>query len=138
MSNATLALAKAILDLDEAPDADELDAFIQNFIRGGDNAPPEPVNTIDSIANDEGLGTAITLYPFVTFRGEVEWALYIPPTTKDAFEYGEDEADFDPMNNDIKAPWGEVYWESLTGAVASLALAVKNGDVKFNDGRVAK
>lgn len=30
------------------------------------------------------------------------WSLYIPPTQREHFEYGEDVADFDPQVNDVK------------------------------------
>lgn len=98
-------------------------------------AVPTKDYTFESLAGGEG--EAIMLRPYLDPKGQLLWELYIPPTTKDAFECGEDEGDFDPTENDIAAPYGETYWDSLSGAVASLSMAVRQGAIKFNDGRVA-
>jgi hypothetical protein len=89
-------------------------------------------NTFQSIAGSKK--DQITLNPVVDPSGTVEWALYIPPTTKDAFDGG-DAPDFNPLENPIEAPYDITYWPTLTEAVQFLQDTVKRGDVKFNDGR---
>lgn len=101
---------------------------------------PPPVNTINSIAVDDTHvepSNQITIEPIIV-NGSVQWLLYIPPTTVDAFEFGENYEDYDPLVNDIRAPWGTTYWDSLQGAIGSLSVARQNGDIKFNDGRAVQ
>jgi len=128
VSNATRALAEAILAQDDALDVEDLDSLIQEQIRsmvGSPNEEPEPVNKIQSVYDDpEGDNGAITLSP----QEDGSWVLYIPPTQ----EYHLSEEGTPVL------PYGEQGWSNLTAAVASLNIAVKNGDVKFNDGRVAQ
>jgi len=47
-----------------------------------------------------------------------------------------EDAEFNPLENPISAPWGETYWSSLSSALTALSLALKGGQIKFNDGRV--
>ncbi len=137
MSAATRRLAEAILAQDDALDVEELDALIQAEIRAVVGTPnPEPVNTIESIRQDEGYDE-ITLRPVVTDEGVLQWELYIPATTRSAF-LDSDEPDFDPETHEVKDAFEGTYWTSLQGAVTSLAISVSLGDVKFNDGRVAR
>lgn len=101
-------------------------------------AEPVPKSTLASIDNEDGYGVGITLEP-MDENGEVVWKLYIPPTQPEAFEFDpEDITTFDPLENDIRPPWGHTYWNTLSGALASLQLAYKAGQIKFNDGRIAE
>lgn len=90
-----------------------------------EQAPLAP--TEDSFATPWNIdGTGVTIEP-TNLGAEVKWALFIPPTLP-----GHVDDDGNPV-----APHGTTYWSTLTGAVASLAIAMRNEDIRFADGRVA-
>lgn len=119
----------------EMQDTDQYAGRILDALGLEDPYTPAPVSTINSIAAVGADDGAITINPVVS-GGVVQWYLYIPPTTVDAFEFGENDEDYEPLVNDIKAPWGGTYWDTFSGALASLTFAYRAGQITFNDGRI--
>lgn len=92
---------------------------------GGDLPTPEEY-TITPVGSY--MESSIILEPTGFQDYTLKWSLYIPPTQAEHLD----------EEGVAIAPYGTTYWSSLTAAFASLAIAVRNGDVKYNDGRSAK
>jgi len=87
----------------------------------------------------------ITIQPTGWDDPNAQWEVYIPPTRPEHFEGYDQE---NPQDNEqgepwtytanVLGPWGTTYWATLAGAMAFLSMVVRQGNIKFNDGRTAE